>query len=357
MIADTDTLSLAPGVSVRRGHVADAVRGSAWPLNPSGELVLAHAGLPVAQIVRVLAEAFSLPTEAARRDVLRFVWHVNALALVNVERSGSRLRQLIDWFVLAARLAPAGAVPGAVSRRRGLDTRTMTRGAVSGFRGDRLPRRVRGGRRHGSGRPTLGRRRTSGICRPDRARARHRCRPGPSRGGACRLLARGAERSCPAGPPYLCPARPGRCDTEVGRRRGRPTDGRRGGTRVDSGRGGGGRAGAHDSRLAAGRSRTLALGCGRRRQDRMRALKAFLLGAFAVGVVAYALAAALAVTAQAGGRTLDVSLGPLVLVVVGPARPGNGHDLRGWSSRPGCRGRPRQRRGCRAVVETRRRPG
>ena len=48
----------------------------------------------------------------------------------------------------------------------------------------------------------------------------------------------------------------------------------------------------------------------------MRALKAFLLGAFAVGVVAYALAAALAVTAQAGGRTLDISLGPLVLVVV-----------------------------------------
>ena len=48
----------------------------------------------------------------------------------------------------------------------------------------------------------------------------------------------------------------------------------------------------------------------------MRALKAFLLGAFAVGVAAYALVAALAVTAQAGGRTLDISLGPLVLVAV-----------------------------------------
>ena len=33
----------------------------------------------------------------------------------------------------------------------------------------------------------------------------------------------------------------------------------------------------------------------------MRALKAFLLGALAVGIVAYALAAALAVAAQAGG--------------------------------------------------------
>ncbi len=48
----------------------------------------------------------------------------------------------------------------------------------------------------------------------------------------------------------------------------------------------------------------------------MRALKAFVLGALAVGVVAYALVAALAVTAQAGGRTLDLSLGPLTLVAV-----------------------------------------
>ena len=48
----------------------------------------------------------------------------------------------------------------------------------------------------------------------------------------------------------------------------------------------------------------------------MRALRAFLLGAFAVGVVAYALVAGLAVTAQAGGRALDLALGPLTLVSV-----------------------------------------
>jgi hypothetical protein len=48
----------------------------------------------------------------------------------------------------------------------------------------------------------------------------------------------------------------------------------------------------------------------------MRALKAFLLGAVAVGVVAYALVAALAVTAQAGGHSLDLALGPLTLVSV-----------------------------------------
>ena len=46
------------------------------------------------------------------------------------------------------------------------------------------------------------------------------------------------------------------------------------------------------------------------------ALKAFLLGAVAVGVLAYALAAALAVSAQTGGRTLHLALGPMVIVSV-----------------------------------------
>jgi hypothetical protein len=46
------------------------------------------------------------------------------------------------------------------------------------------------------------------------------------------------------------------------------------------------------------------------------ALKAFLLGAVAIGVFAYAVVAALAVTAQAGGHTLDIALGPLALVSV-----------------------------------------
>jgi hypothetical protein len=48
----------------------------------------------------------------------------------------------------------------------------------------------------------------------------------------------------------------------------------------------------------------------------MRALRAFVLGAVAAGVVAYAVAAALAVTAQAGERTLELALGPLGLVTV-----------------------------------------
>jgi hypothetical protein len=48
----------------------------------------------------------------------------------------------------------------------------------------------------------------------------------------------------------------------------------------------------------------------------MWALKAFVLGSLAFAVVGYAVAAALAVAAQAGGTTVDVGVGPLLLVSV-----------------------------------------
>ena len=48
----------------------------------------------------------------------------------------------------------------------------------------------------------------------------------------------------------------------------------------------------------------------------MWALKAFVLGSLAFAVVGYAVAAALAVAAQAGGTTIDVGVGPLLLVSV-----------------------------------------
>jgi hypothetical protein len=131
MIADTDTLTLAPGVAFDRGQLADAIRGGNWPLNGSGAFVLARTGRPVGQIVRETAEAFSIPSETARDDVLRFAWHLNALALVNVERGGSRLRRLTDWVLLAARLVPAGTWPGALARRRALDTRSVRRAVAS----------------------------------------------------------------------------------------------------------------------------------------------------------------------------------------------------------------------------------
>lgn len=131
MIAAHDTLSLAPGVALRHGRLADDVRGDSWPLNTSGAFVLARTGEPVGRIVGELAEVFALPDEAARADVLRFIWYLNALALVNVEGGGSPPRRVSDWVRLAARLAPAGAVPAAVTRRRAIDTRSVGRAVAS----------------------------------------------------------------------------------------------------------------------------------------------------------------------------------------------------------------------------------
>lgn len=48
----------------------------------------------------------------------------------------------------------------------------------------------------------------------------------------------------------------------------------------------------------------------------MRALKSFVLGMVAFGVLGYALSAAVAMTAQVGGRQLDVRVGPLPIVSV-----------------------------------------
>jgi hypothetical protein len=48
----------------------------------------------------------------------------------------------------------------------------------------------------------------------------------------------------------------------------------------------------------------------------VRDLKAFALGAVAVGVLAYAGISALAVSAQAAGRSLAIGLGPFVVVSV-----------------------------------------
>lgn len=48
----------------------------------------------------------------------------------------------------------------------------------------------------------------------------------------------------------------------------------------------------------------------------MRLVKSFLLGTVALGILGYALVAALAVAAQAGSRTLDIALGPLTLVAI-----------------------------------------
>jgi hypothetical protein len=131
MIAATDVITLAPDVAVRQELLSDAVRGDAWPLNASGAFVLARAGRPLGVVAGELAEAFSLPAPAARGDVLRFVWELNRLALVNVERTTSGPGHALAWLKLAARLAPVGAFPAAIARRKALDTGSVSRAVAS----------------------------------------------------------------------------------------------------------------------------------------------------------------------------------------------------------------------------------
>lgn len=133
MIAAADVVTLAPGVGVSQELLSDAVRGDAWPLNASGAFVLARTGRPLGAVARELADAFSLSAAEARSDVLRFVWQLNTLALVNVERRTSSLSRLIDWLRLAARLAPVGAVPAPITRRHALDTSSASRAIATGL--------------------------------------------------------------------------------------------------------------------------------------------------------------------------------------------------------------------------------
>lgn len=134
MIAATDIITLAPGVDIRQELLRDVVRGDAWPLNASGAFVLARAGRPLGAVANELADAFSLPPSEARGDVVRFVWELNRLALVNVERTASRLGQLVEWLRLAVRLAPVGALPASITRRREIDTRTAVLAISSCFK-------------------------------------------------------------------------------------------------------------------------------------------------------------------------------------------------------------------------------
>lgn len=127
MLADADKLLFPVGVSLADGMLSDEVRGTSWPLNGSGAFVLDRLGRPIEEVVGDLARAFTLPPECARRDVLRFAWYLNTLALVNVERAGSPLRRAAVWCGLAARLMPAGTLPPPVACRRALDTTSLFR--------------------------------------------------------------------------------------------------------------------------------------------------------------------------------------------------------------------------------------
>lgn len=134
MLEPTDAIMLPPGVRLDGEDVADDVRAERYPANAAARLVLSLPGVPLADVARRLDERWRIGPERARADTLAFAWALNRALLVNVERSGGRLAGACAWAVLALRLAPTGALPPVVARRRALDTRTPLAAARSALR-------------------------------------------------------------------------------------------------------------------------------------------------------------------------------------------------------------------------------
>ena len=125
MLEAGDRLVLADGVVLRDGALIDSIGQSSWPVNATAAFVLEPSGRMLGEVADDVAAAFALTAETARDDVLAFAWQLNRLALANVEHRGGRIRHAFAWLRLAARLAPAGAMPPPTARRRQLDTRTV----------------------------------------------------------------------------------------------------------------------------------------------------------------------------------------------------------------------------------------
>ncbi len=249
MIADADTLSLAPGVVVRaraagrRGTRRCMAAQPERRLRPRPHGPSRRPDRPRARR-RVLASRPRPPARTCSASLAP-----ERSALVNVERGGSRASA-------ARRLARAGGP--ARSRRCGTRRRRAQArdrhaqrpaGGRQQSRGDPAPRCRRRGRRRGGRRPALGARRLSGARRSACARARNRRRARPPRGGARRVAARSSECARRARPPNLRPPRGGQSVTAIHRRPGRPADGCRARRRARPRRDGRRRTDPHDRRL------------------------------------------------------------------------------------------------------------
>lgn len=131
MLDPLDRLMLAPGVRLESGALVDDVRGECYPTNATAEALLSDIGVPLQAVAAQIAERWRVPEPDARRDVLRFAWELNGLALANLRHAHGAARRGRAWLVLALRLVPLARLPEPVVRRRALDTTTTTRAVVT----------------------------------------------------------------------------------------------------------------------------------------------------------------------------------------------------------------------------------
>lgn len=125
MIAATDRVRLAPGVSLSVDGLVDPLRGGALRLNESARFVAERAdGRTIADIAEALAARFGLGFARALADVQSFSGQLNDGLVVNLRPGGGRLGALRRLGSTAGRLAWFGLAPAPVRERRSIHSRT-----------------------------------------------------------------------------------------------------------------------------------------------------------------------------------------------------------------------------------------
>jgi hypothetical protein len=123
VIRDGDRLRLAPGVRLRRAGLADEVRGTTFPLNETGRLVVEAEGTPLGHVALRLAGRFKVPAAVALIDVRAFSAELNTRLLANLEPADGRVRRAVARLDELLPLLLVRSWPAAVRRRSPIDGR------------------------------------------------------------------------------------------------------------------------------------------------------------------------------------------------------------------------------------------
>ena len=288
MIASTRHDPLAPGVRLDAGRLEDGVRARPGRSTPAALRARARRAPARRDRERARGCVRAAASRRSRRRA-RFVWHLNASRSSTSSGAARGCGELVDWLALAARLRRQEPAPGAARRRRALDTRSVAAGASRA-----ASRRSRPAScsvaviATVAGRPASPSPAPAGCAVPSLVGLGTGLGLGLHEAAHAALLRGVPSALVHAGPAHVCAARRrsapcgGRSSLLAARCRRRA---RRRARRRGAACGG---AGARARRLPAGRARSGAHGRRRRREGRVRALRAFLLGTLAVGVVAYA---------------------------------------------------------------------
>lgn len=101
LLAPTDVLEFAAGVTFDGHAVTDPLRSSTLPLNETGAFLLGRLPCTLHELADALAQRYGLDLDCARADAMTFATEMNAALLTNVRMRGTSV---------LARLARSGAL-------------------------------------------------------------------------------------------------------------------------------------------------------------------------------------------------------------------------------------------------------